>query len=170
MIHSPRRRIISFVSILLLWVAFDLSTKKYIFSILPDPGYSITVIEGYVRLTHVKNRGAVWGMFQNAEQILYVLNLFVVPFLFVFFLRALYSPGFIVSDISWPFVVAAGLIMGGAAGNLCDRVTWGYVRDFIDVTIPVINYRWPTFNVADAGITVGACILAICILVNPPEE
>ena len=60
--------------------------------------------------------------------------------------------------------------MGGAMGNLYDRCMFGFVRDFIDVTIPVIEYRWPVFNIADAGITVGAVILATCLLLYPPEE
>lgn len=169
MYQTPLRRFIFFGAILLFWIVLDLSTKQYVFQMLPSEHESITLLDGYVRLTHLKNRGAVWGILQSFNQVLFVFHLLVVPFLFLFFVWSLYKPGFLVERINTIFVVATGLVMGGAIGNLYDRLCWGYVRDFIDVTIPIINYRWPVFNVADSGITVGALMLAFCILWYPPE-
>jgi signal peptidase II len=170
MIQNSRRRIISFLLIASVWVLFDLVTKQYLFQLLTQPGHSTVIISDYLRFTHVKNRGAVWGFFEHMDQILFYVNLLVVPGLFLFFLRILYKPGLLVERPTHPFVLALGLIMGGAMGNLYDRCMFGFVRDFIDVTIPVIEYRWPVFNIADAGITVGAVILATCLLLYPPEE
>lgn len=170
MSQTPQRRFVSFGLILCFWIAADLISKQYIFKLLPAAGDSITFIDGYVRLTHVKNRGAVWGILENMNDLLYVFHLLIAPFLFLFFLRALYGSGFLVGRITAGFVIASGLIMGGAVGNLYDRVSMGYVRDFIDVTIPVIDYRWPVFNIADSGITIGAVLLAFCILRYPPDD
>lgn len=170
MCQTPKRRFISFGIIVFVWLALDLVTKQYIFHLLPNERDSLLLVEGYLRFTHLKNRGAVWGILQDMNHVLHVFHLIVVPLLFLFFIRSLYRVGFLVGKINSIFVVACGLIMGGATGNLYDRVTFGYVRDFIDVTIPIIDYRWPVFNVADAGITVGAALLAFCILWYPPES
>ncbi len=170
MIQTARRRIFFFLVITLVWVLFDLFTKQYLFRLLTAPGETIVLVTDYIRFTHVKNRGAVWGLFEHLDLFLFYVNVLVVPGLFLFFLRLLYDPGLLVERVNHPFVLALGLIMGGAAGNLYDRCVHGYVRDFIDVTIPVIHYRWPVFNVADAGITIGAVILALCIFLYPPDE
>ena len=63
--------------------------------------------------------------------------------------------------------IALGLFAGGVVGNLVDRSIYGHVIDFIDVHIPFVNYRWPAFNIADCGITVG---VAIYILAAMAEE
>ena len=53
----------------------------------------------------------------------------------------------------------------GVVGNLIDRISYGHVIDFIDVHLPIVNYRWPAFNVADCGITVGVAIYIIMVFV-----
>jgi signal peptidase II len=64
--------------------------------------------------------------------------------------------------------VALGLILGGAIGNLYDRVTYKYVIDFLAVEI--VHYHWPDFNVADSCIVTGACLLLLEIFRTQPEE
>lgn len=170
MSQTPRRRMVFFVLVFLFWLIFDLLTKQYIFQLLPKEQQSITIVDGYLRLTHLKNKGAIWGILEGKNHLLYIFHLLVVPFLFLFFLWSIYRPGFLVDPVRSGFIIASGLIMGGAIGNLYDRVFFGFVRDFIDVTIPLIGYRWPVFNVADSGITVGATLLAYYIMLYPPED
>jgi len=64
--------------------------------------------------------------------------------------------------------VALALILGGAVGNLYDRVRFSYVVDFLEVKI--IHYHWPDFNVADSAIVVGACLLLLEIFRQQPDE
>jgi len=60
--------------------------------------------------------------------------------------------------------LALSLILGGAIGNLIDRIHYGYVIDFIDIYYK--NYHWPIFNIADSAISIGACLLMVDLLVN----
>ncbi len=170
MTRSSERRIISFFVVVFLWSILDLASKRYIFSILTEPGQFLIIIPDHLRFTRVENSGAIWGQFAEFDTLLFYVNLFVIPFLFLFFLHSLVEPASLVDLGSRCFVVSLGLIMGGAMGNFYDRLMFGHVRDFIDVKIPVVEYRWPVFNVADAGITTGAVLLAFCILMYPPEE
>jgi len=64
--------------------------------------------------------------------------------------------------------VALGMILGGAIGNLYDRVRFSYVVDFIEVKI--VHYHWPDFNIADSCIVVGACLLLLEIFRSQPED
>jgi len=176
MTDDPLKRLIWFLILLGVWLTFDLTSKQYVFEhVVPhsegDPGTtSYTLIEGYLWFTHVENRGAVWGMFEKWKHLLFVFNLILTPALLAFFLSSIFYPGFLVDRGNVFFVSALALIMAGAFGNLYDRVAYGFVRDFIHVRIPIVDYHWPVFNVADAGITVGACVLALQMFVNAPEK
>jgi signal peptidase II len=64
--------------------------------------------------------------------------------------------------------IALALILGGAIGNLYDRVVYKYVVDFLEVKI--VHYHWPDFNVADSCIVIGACLLLLEIFRKQPEE
>ncbi len=168
--RSPRQRLIWFFVVLLIWLGLDLLTKYYIFhSVVPEVSQSETLIEGYLRITHVKNTGAVWGLFQGLDTILFYFNLIITPLLLTFFLYSIVYPSFLVSRCNVYYVTSIALIMAGAFGNLVDRISLRYVRDFLDVTIPIVQYRWPVFNLADAGITVGAAVLAYFMFVYPPQ-
>lgn len=106
----------------------------------------ITWLEPFVTLTYTTNTGAAFGMFQNLGGV-FVVVAFVVVVAIVLYYRRL-------AEGSWLLRVALGLQLGGAVGNLIDRVTRGYVTDFVDVHI------WPVFNVADSSIVVGTTLLA----------
>ncbi len=69
---------------------------------------------------------------------------------------------------SWWTVIAAGLVLGGAVGNIIDRLTYGAVVDFIDWH--AYGYHWPVFNIADAGITLGVVFLVAESLLAGREE
>lgn len=128
---------------------------------------SISVIPGLFRLTHVQNRGAAFGLFDDSpsEWKIAVLLLFSAIALVV------------VTALLWKNShamnatgVGLSLVLGGAIGNLWDRLIAGHVVDFLDFYIG--SYHWPAFNVADTAIVVGAFLLVGEILFqkNPNEE
>ena len=101
--------------------------------------------EGLIRITHGTNSGTIWGLFPNETFILIVASFFAIGFLYYF-----YRSQTLQSRI---LRLAVGLQLGGALGNLIDRVRLGEVVDFIDVG------WWPVFNLADSSIVVGIATL-----------
>ncbi len=122
---------------------------------------TIPVISGFFNITHIHNTGGAFGVFSQASPLI----LFAVAFFaacFVIYFYALTPDGY-------P-VLAGGLalILGGAVGNLVDRVRFGSVVDFLDFYIG--SYHWPAFNVADSAITVGGAILLYHVLFQKIPE
>lgn len=120
---------------------------------------SIVVFPGFFRLTHVQNTGAAFGLFADSS------SEWKVSILVVFSLLALV----VVSALLWKNShsmtvtgVGLSLILGGALGNLWDRLFSGHVVDFFDFFLG--SYHWPAFNVADSAIVVGALLLVTEIL------
>jgi len=120
-------------------------------------GSAIKVIPNVFRITHVLNTGAAFSMFEGANSPALVRNMLVgfsvLAVLVV--LGLLWKMGRTVTMTS----VALSLILGGAIGNLYDRIRFAYVVDFLEVHI--YHYHWPDFNVADSAIVVGACLLLL---------
>ncbi|MBM3249244.1 MAG: signal peptidase II [Candidatus Omnitrophica bacterium] len=110
---------------------------------------SIPVVKNIFHLTLVHNRGAAFGILKNQLPLFIVTSLFAV-ILIAFSLKE--------KKGSLLYCTALSLILAGALGNLIDRLTLGYVVDFLDFRI------WPVFNVADSAITIGAVLLALSIL------
>ncbi len=111
--------------------------------------------EGFLRITHVSNTGSAFGLFPNQTLFLLIASLVGIAVLLVFF-RKQAGRGFMVRT-------SLGLQLGGATGNLVDRITMGKVTDFIDVG------AWPVFNLADASIVTGIVILA-WLLFRAPKD
>lgn len=110
----------------------------------------------YARLVHWSNTGAAFGMFQNMSMVFTILAVIVsVAILF-------YYPQIAKED--WPLRVALSMQLGGAIGNLIDRVTIGSVIDFISVG------NFSVFNIADASISVGVAILVIGMWIKEKQE
>jgi len=103
----------------------------------------------YMRIVYWHNTGAAFGLFQNGNVIFIILG-FIVSGVIIY-----YYPH--VSKEDWWLKLALGLQLGGALGNLIDRLQYGHVIDFISVG------AFPVFNVADSAITVGTCILLLGI-------
>lgn len=133
-------------------VALDQFTKWIVFHRIPLYD-SVEVIPGVLNLTHVRNTGAAFGMFNAAE---FAYKGVVVAVLAALALLALVWYARQVMHESWATRTAFVLIIAGAIGNLIDRATVGYVLDFVDVVFGTWHF-W-AFNVADAAITVGAVI------------
>jgi signal peptidase II len=120
------------------------------------PGYSIPVIPGVFRLSHVLNTGAAFSLMETWPPNAVRLGLIAFSILAaVIVFGMLWRTGRNLSLTS----VALALILGGALGNLYDRIHFHHVVDFLAVRI--YHYNWPDFNVADSCIVIGACLLLL---------
>ncbi len=140
-------------------VALDRVTKLWIMAHI-KPGHGIVVIPQVFRLTHVLNTGAAFSMFESSASPLLVRNLLIGFSIaaVVVVVVLIWTMGHRVTLMS----VALALILGGAVGNLYDRIRYAHVVDFLEVHI--VHYHWPDFNVADSAIVVGACLVLLEML------
>jgi len=147
-----------YLLIMMAIVVVDQASKRLVASSLPLEG-TRDIIRGFARLWHVRNSGAVWGFFSGHDggfipkgiTALAIAALLIVAW---FFLRA--DKGARLELLAYTF------ILGGALGNIIDRLRLGYVVDFLDVYVR--SWHWPTFNAADSCITVGVLLLALSLL------
>ena len=126
---------------------------------------SRTVITDVFDLTYVRNSGAAFGLFASVDSSLkaILLNSVAVIVFLVVSAYALRS-----SHKSVRLQVGLALILGGAVGNLLDRVRFGYVVDFLDFSLS--GHHWPAFNVADSAICIGVGLLFLDMLRNEEAE
>jgi len=129
-------------------------------------GAFITVIPGVFRISHVFNTGAAFSLFAESLSPAVVRNGLIAfsVVAVVVVLGMIWRMGKAVSATG----IALGLILGGAIGNLYDRVRFSYVVDFLEVRI--VHYHWPDFNLADSAIVIGACLLLLEIFRQQPDE
>ena len=106
----------------------------------------------YARVLHIQNTGAAFGMFKDGSLIFTGLAILVTIFILYYFPQ--------VPKEEWPLRLAMGMQMGGALGNLIDRLQFGHVTDFISVG------NFPIFNIADSSISVGAAVLILGIWIS----
>ena len=131
-----------------LIVILDQASKRIIWEVYKSSG-GTDLIDGVLRVTLSKNTGAVMGILSGSKLLLISITIVSIGALIFFAYRMRYAPT--------SKRVCLGLILGGAFGNLIDRLATGEVIDFIDMGIG--RYRWPTYNIADIAVTVGAVIL-----------
>jgi signal peptidase II len=132
-----------------LVVAVDQVTKAIVSSAL-GPGERVSLILG-VDLADVRNSGIAFGLFANGQDLVLVVTVAALLLILAYFAFGAARPGL------W---IGVGLLLGGAVGNLVDRISADEVIDFIDPPL------WPAFNVADIAIVAG---IAILILVHRPR-
>lgn len=143
-------------------VVLDQATKAMIRAFVPLHD-RIVVVPGCFDITHVKNTGAAFGLFAGATSPYRPILLNAVAFA-VFLLVLVYA---FRSPVHWKRLqLALAGILGGAVGNLVDRIGAGSVTDFLRVHL-ADRWEWPSFNVADSAITVGVVLLALDIWKNP---
>lgn len=147
-----KRRIFYFLFILIL-LAADQLTKAIVAQKITFLN-SKSIIPGFFNLTHIRNRGAIFGFFSQSEsQFLYIIltlaSLAAFAFVVFYFFKTPPSERLMIISLS--------LILAGALGNMIDRIFRGYVIDFMDFHIK--KWHWPSFNIADASITVGAVFI-----------
>jgi signal peptidase II len=131
-----------FLAATLTFVA-DQASKEWVRMAIPK-GSSVPIVPGTIFLTHTENPGAAFGLFPNATTLLIVTALIACA-LFLWMGRQGFNRRL--------FALACGMMLGGAAGNLLDRLRFGAVTDFLDLRV------WPVFNLADTALTLGALLL-----------
>lgn len=133
-------------------LALDQITKMFA-SIYLTLNKEIVLIPKFFSLTLCHNEGAAWGILNNASWLIILCTILAI---------------FIIYHFIYCFKqntrnnIAFGLLYGGLAGNLIDRVVYGYVRDFFDFYI--FNYNYPVFNIADICIVIGVILLVIAVI------
>ena len=136
-------------------VVLDQITKAHIMQTM-RLHESIPVVANFFSLTYIRNPGAAFGILassSNGFRLLFfgLTSLFALALLGTIFFR--------LREDDWIGQLSIAGILGGAIGNLLDRVRFGEVIDFLDFYID--TYHWPAFNVADAAISVGVCFLIV---------
>jgi signal peptidase II len=137
----------------LLVILADQATKLAIVASF-QRGEQVDVLGSILRLGHARNSGAVFGILRSSGNYFAVFSLVAAAAIVVVI--------FLARTSSTLIKIALGLVLGGALGNLIDRIRLGAVVDFID--LGVNGVRWPSFNVADLAITVGVITLIISCL------
>jgi signal peptidase II len=158
---SSVRRLAHYLGLLGAVVLLDQATKALIVRFLEVHDYR-PIIDGLLSLSHVHNRGAAFGVLSEARLphqpvVLSALSLCALLAIAYYFVR-------LPASARLPRIALA-LVLGGAVGNLIDRVRLGYVVDFVHVYWR--EHVWPDFNVADSAITVGVILLILDILREP---
>ena len=144
-------------AIIVFVLAADL-LSKYI--IAGDPALqNITVIPGFFHITYAENTGMAWSLMSGQTAFLALISAAAVGGMLWYLLTK--HPDKLTS-------AALALMIGGAAGNLFDRLLLGYVRDFLDFYI--FGYDFPVFNIADCYVTIGFFVTVILILFVYKEE
>lgn len=129
-----------------LVIIIDRFAKFLVFNNLLE-GQSIGIVPKIFHITLVLNTGAAFGLFKERNQFFIVSSFIVAALIFLYVIFDKEKDIFKLS--------ALGLILGGAIGNLIDRVLFGYIIDFLDFRV------WPVFNIADSAITVGSALLLL---------
>jgi signal peptidase II len=142
----------------LITVIIDQVVKREVMVVL-RPGQSwapISALERWFTFTYVTNTGAAFGLFPSHGYIFVVVAVIVAVAIAIYYWHM--PEGQVLVKIS------LGLQLGGAVGNLIDRLLYGHVVDFIDFKL------WPVFNLADTSIVLGVALLAFALLREPDDE
>jgi signal peptidase II len=147
-------------------LGFGEKLDRFLWGRHPARDPAITVLDDFWHFRYVENPGAAWGFLSGSASALrtpffLLVSLFAMAFIITYFRRT--TPG------QRLLRVGLALVFGGAIGNFLDRVRLGYVIDFIDWHW-YDKATWPTFNVADAAITVGVLILLLEMFLQKPED
>ncbi len=151
-----------YYDLILLMIILDQVTKWLVARTITLYG-SLTVVPGFFNITHIHNKGAIFGAFSRTGNrwvflVLTAASLVALGLVIYYFVKTPASER--------GMKLALSLILAGALGNLLDRVFRGYVIDFLDFYIG--RAHWPFFNVADSCITVGALLLLFFFLKRKP--
>jgi signal peptidase II len=156
----PKRPLLIALAVLLL----DRITKWAISQTIPLED-AINIIPGFFRLTHLENTGAAFSLFADSPSPVRTTLLIAFSVAALAVISVLLWKD---SSVFHSGTLALSLILGGAVGNLWDRVSDGKVTDFLDFYIG--THHWPPFNVADSAIVVGALLLFMRMLRKTPHS
>ncbi|CAN5276313.1 signal peptidase II [soil metagenome] len=160
-----RRRWIVFLGLAALIVTADQLSKLWIdanFALaspyaVPGTAQPTPVIGDLVRIAKTYNSGGIFGLFGQSAPVLALASTFVIALIFVYHARE-------GTRSHWLLSVALGFLLGGAVGNLIDRLRLGAVIDFVDTGIG--TFRWYTFNVADSAISTAIVLFIVMTLIG----
>lgn len=116
-------------------------------------GHKNKIIDNFFYITYVKNTGAAWSIFSSVTILITIITLIIVAILIYYIIN---------HTLNKIETVSYALILGGAIGNLLNRIMYGYVIDFLDFKI--FNYDYPIFNIADISIVIGVFLLIIAMI------
>ena len=157
------RRPLWFSILVLAGIAVDLISKIWVFRALSSREL-VPVIPGVLHITRAENRGVAFSFLTGYPAVIFFISAMVIAAVTWFYARHWRT-------IAAPTLLAMGLVLVGAFGNLVDRISLGYVRDFIDFVpeLPVVGH-WAVFNVADMCITTGVLLYLVAgIFARRPE-
>jgi signal peptidase II len=160
---DTRRRWLVFAGLAVFVVVADQISKMWIdanfvqASTRPLPGQPepTPIIDGFVRIAKSYNSGGIFGLFGDSAVVLALASTAVIALIFVYQWRE-------GTHRTWLLTIALGLLLGGALGNFIDRIRYQHVIDFVDMGIG--DWRWYTFNVADAAISIALVLLVVLSL------
>jgi signal peptidase II len=141
-----------FIAIAVAVVIVDQLTKSWLVANV-QPGGAIEIVGDWLRLIHGRNDGGLFGLFGGSAAVLALASLGVIGLIVAYHARS--KPNVVLT-------IALGLLLGGAIGNLIDRLRFGYVIDFVDAGIGTL--RFYTFNVADSAISIAILLLILLAL------
>jgi signal peptidase II len=126
----------------------------------------IPVVPGFFNLVHVRNRGMAFGMMNSpgsdwSSYALIGASVVAIAVLLFWFGKAKHE--------GYRLIIGLSFVIGGAMGNLIDRLRFGEVTDFLDFYLSFFGWHWPAFNVADSAVTVGTIWLAAYIFFFQPR-
>ncbi len=152
----PRRHLIVAAFIAALVFSLDILLKLFVIKSVTLSGQAITVIPGMLELVSVENKGTAFGLLHNTPVPVLLIIAFSMLCVFVWllfpFMNKFYG------------IIIGGLVVGGAIGNIYDRVMYGFVRDFIYFHIND-KFSWPVFNFADICVVTGIILLMINLII-----
>ena len=125
--------------------------SKLVISNLMDVYDSVIIIKNFFNITYVRNTGAAWSVFSGEILGIIIVSLIIILLIVYYIWKN--------KPKIWIEKLGYAMILGGACGNLFDRIIYGYVIDFLDFNI--FGYEYPIFNIADSFIFVGVIILII---------
>lgn len=152
--QSRIKSIVMLLGIVGLLIALDQWSKALVREqiALGSEVYPIPFLAPFFRFTYWKNTGAAFGIFQNANLPLLILSILIAGALIWIYFKSEEEP--------LTFRISLAMMLGGAIGNMIDRIRFGFVTDFIAVG------NFPVFNIADSAVTVGVAIMLIVMLIH----
>ena len=154
---SKKKSYIIYISLIVVFVIADLLSKIFFANYFAGENADVVVIPNFFTFTFVKNYGAAYGMFADSTLGLTIVSIVLIV---VFVVYDIFSH----NGNAW-YLLGVGGIVGGAIGNLIDRLFLGYVRDFI--SIKIFSF---VFNLADLFITIGVISFAIYMILSAIKE
>ncbi|RKU27487.1 signal peptidase II [Candidatus Poribacteria bacterium] len=149
---STAQNIIPLICVAVPMLILDWGTKWLVQKHIIQAVEEIPIIPGFFYLRHDRNDGAAFGVLAGHRFLLILITIVALVFIFTYYLRY--------RESRW-MQVSLGFLLGGAIGNFIDRLYLGEVIDFLQFGIASRGLFWPTFNVADVSVCIGAGMLIV---------